>query len=206
MADAGAATVEMLIEVIHQCLRSGCFDVEHRQLFNAFGQQCVGYRSACTTGAHLYHLGTRRIGQAPAKAFGKTQAVGVVADALAVLEHHGIDCTNAPRFSREIVQQRQDRLLAREGNVQAGVTHRLGCGEQLLQRGAVQLQAVQVDQPVQVIQALGTAFVLMQRRGARGLDACADQAGENAAGGGRIHGETPLLFLEMAFSENVPFG
>ena len=72
-------------------------DVENAQLLYAFTQQRVGHRRSCATGAHLDHALTRSVLQATAKTFGKTQAIGVVADALAVLEHHRIHRADAAR-------------------------------------------------------------------------------------------------------------
>ncbi|MNQ65731.1 hypothetical protein D3C85_801950 [compost metagenome] len=58
----------------------------------------MGHCRPGTTGAHLYYTCTRHIGQAPAKAFGKAQAVGVMADTLAVLEHYGVHRADAARL------------------------------------------------------------------------------------------------------------
>ncbi|MNE26823.1 hypothetical protein D3C80_1202090 [compost metagenome] len=156
----------MCIEVIHQRLSPSQLDIEYRQLPDPFGQQRMGHRSPGTASTHLHHMTTWHVAQAATEAFGETQAVGVVADTLAVLEHHGIDRANASGFGGEVIEQRQDCLFAREGDVQAGVTHGFGSAEQLLQGAAVEFQLIQVDQPVQVVKAQGLAFVLVQCRGA----------------------------------------
>ncbi|MNM88596.1 hypothetical protein D3C81_1008170 [compost metagenome] len=170
----------------------------------------MGHCSPCAASAHLHYLTARRIGQATAKAFGKAQAVSVVADALAVLEHHGVDRADALGLRRQLVEQRQDRLFAWESDVQAGEAHVLSCCQQLFEGAAVEFELVQVDQPVQVIQALRGAFALVQRRGARGLDAGADKAGENAGGGGQTHAENSIVVLGDGMGviqlENVPNG
>ena len=86
----------------------------------------MGHCRARTTGAHLHHALARYVVQVAPKAFGEPQAVGVMTDAFATLEHYGVDRTNAPGFIGELIEQRQDRLLARVGNVQPGEVHQLG--------------------------------------------------------------------------------
>ncbi|MNP42881.1 hypothetical protein D3C76_1366720 [compost metagenome] len=99
-----------------------------------------------------------------------------MADAFAVLQHHGVDRANAAGFWRQFVEQRDDRLLARKGDVEAGEVHSLGCQQQFGQGVAVELQLIEIDQAIQITQILGIAFMLVQGRGAGSLDACADQA------------------------------
>ena len=111
-----------------------------------------------------------------------------MADAFAVLEHHGVDRANTHGFVGQFVEQWQNRLFARVGNVQAGELHHLGGVQQVGQGIEVQLQRFQVDQAIQVAQALGITFVFMQGRRAGGLDTCADQAGEDA----RFHRAHPF--------------
>ena len=76
----------------------------------------------------------------------------------------------------ELVQQRDDRLLAGVGDVEAGKARALGGEQQVGQRLGAEAQRLQVDQLVDVAQALLGALLLVHRRGARGLDAGADQA------------------------------
>ncbi|MNP59456.1 hypothetical protein D3C76_1544530 [compost metagenome] len=101
-----------------------------------------------------------------------------MADAFAILEHHGVHRTDTVRLVRQLIEQRDHRLLAREGDVQPGEAHALGVVQQRRKGVHVQLELVEVDQPVQVADALGVALVLVQGRGARGLDAGADQPGQ----------------------------
>ncbi|MNP31030.1 hypothetical protein D3C76_1241340 [compost metagenome] len=129
MADTRQGTTEMCIEVIHQRLRPRHFDIEYSQLTNPFRKHRMGHSRASTTGPHLYDPTPRCFDQTTAKAFGETQAVSVMSDALAVLEHHGIDCANAAGFRGQLIKQRQDRLFTREGDIQAGETHGLCGGE-----------------------------------------------------------------------------
>ncbi|MOA23871.1 hypothetical protein D3C78_1445210 [compost metagenome] len=124
----------------------------------------MGHGRASATGTHLHHLAPCNVGQATAQAFGKAQAIGVVADALAVLEHHGIYRADTAGLVGQFVEQRQDRLLERVRNVQPGETGMLRGFEQAGQGTVVQLQLVGVDQPVQVAQGLGVAFVFVQGR------------------------------------------
>ncbi|BBR54423.1 hypothetical protein WP4W18C03_27500 [Pseudomonas putida] len=150
----------------------------------AFTKQRMSHRRARAAGAHLYHLVTCHIRQAPAQAFGKAQAVGVVADPLAVFEHDSVHRTDAFSLLRQLIEQRQDRLLERVGDVEAGKPGALGRIQQAGQSAVIQAQLVGVDQPVQVAQGLGVALVLVQRRGPRGLDTTADQPGQDSV---RVH-------------------
>ncbi|MCY1356535.1 hypothetical protein D9M69_429900 [compost metagenome] len=182
----------MLVEAVHQGLATDGVHFEQGQAFDAFGQQGVGHGGTGATGAHLHHLAALHIRQAAPEAFTEAQAIGVVADPLAVLQHHGVHRADAGGLGGEFVQQRDDRLLAGEGDVQAGVAHAFGGAEQVGEGAAVQFQLVQVDQPVEVAQALGVTLVLVHGGGAGSLDTGADQAGEDgvlALG----HGAHPLL-------------
>ncbi|MNM98771.1 hypothetical protein D3C81_1113100 [compost metagenome] len=165
-ADHGAPGTEVGIQVVHQGLCTGRVHFEQYQPLDPFTQQGMGHGRTGTTGTHLHHLAPCHIRQATAQAFGKTQAVGVVADPLAVLEHHGVHRADAAGFVRQFVEQRQDRLLERVGDVEPGETGVLGGVEQAGQGAVVQLQLVGIDQPVQVAQRLGITFVFVQGRGA----------------------------------------
>ncbi|MNP34308.1 hypothetical protein D3C76_1275890 [compost metagenome] len=85
----------MLVEVVGQGLGTVAIHIEDAQLAHTFTEQRMGDCRTGTAGAHLYYTCARHISQAAAKAFGKAQAVGVVADALAVLEHHGVHRADA---------------------------------------------------------------------------------------------------------------
>ncbi|MNR48475.1 hypothetical protein D3C85_1677190 [compost metagenome] len=103
-----------------------------------------------------------------------------MADTLAILEHHGVHRADALGFGREFVEQRDDCLLARKRDVQTSEVHALSGHQQLRQGRAVEVQLIEVDQPIDVAHALGIALVLMQRGGSGGLDAGANQSGEYA--------------------------
>ena len=184
----GTAGAKPLGEVIHKLKGTGAVDIENTQLLHAFSQQRMGHRRARATGTHLHYALARHIMQVTPETFGEPQAVSVMADALAVLEHHGVDRANASGFGRQLIQQRQDCLLARVGNVQSGEVHLLRGPQQVGQGVEVQVQRLKVDQAIQVAQALGVTFLFMQCGGAGGLDTGADQAGENT----RFHQAFPL--------------
>ena len=140
----------MGIQVVHQCLRTGRVHFEQHQPLDPFTQQGMGHRRTGAAGTHLHHLAACHVGQATAQAFGKAQAVGVMADPFAVLEHHGIHRADATGFVRQLVEQRQNRLFERVGDVEPGEAGVLRGVEQAGQGAVVQLQLVGVDQPVQV--------------------------------------------------------
>ena len=100
MAYLGATAAETLGEVIRQVAGAGGVHVKNTQLFHTLGQQCMRHCRARAAGAHLHHALARHVIEVTSKAFGEPQAIGVVADALAVLEHHGIHRANAPGFVR----------------------------------------------------------------------------------------------------------
>ncbi len=152
----------------------------------------MGNRRARTASPHLDYALHGNPFQATAKTFSEAQAVGIVADTFAVLEYHRIDRANASGLGGQLVEQRNDRLFAREGDVQPGEGHAFGGLQQLGQGVDVQLQRVQVDQSIQVAQPLGIAFALVHGGCARGLDAGADQPGQYGGGGVAAHGFAPL--------------
>ena len=121
-----SAPAEVLVEVVRQVLGAFTVYVENTQVPYAFAQQRVGHCRASATGTHLDHPLACSVLQATAKTFGKPEAIGVVADTFAILQHHGIHRADAARFVRQFVEQRDDRLLAREGDVQPGVVHPFG--------------------------------------------------------------------------------
>ncbi|CAH0322281.1 hypothetical protein SRABI112_05372 [Pseudomonas mediterranea] len=181
VSGTGPASTEVLVQIVGQGFGTAEFDVKDTQGLDTFRQQRMGNGRAGTSGAHLHHGSTRNIAEAAAKTLGKPEAVGVVADALAALEHHGVHRANAAGLCRELIEQRDDRLLAGEGDVQAGEAHAFGGGQQIGQGTAVEFQRVEVDQSIEIAHALGIAFMLVERGSARRLDACADQAGQYGA-------------------------
>ncbi len=94
----------MLIEVVHQALRTLRLDLEHGEALDACAQQRMSHGSARTTCTHLHHMLAWRLVQPALETFGKTQTVGVVPDALSVLEDHGVDRADAACFIRQFVQ------------------------------------------------------------------------------------------------------
>ena len=96
-----------------------------------------------------------------------------------VLEHHRVDGAERARIGGQLVEERDDRLLAGMGDVEAGEA------EALAPRSGARASAstpspsaVEVDELVHVAQALLGALALVQARRARRLDAGADQAAE----------------------------
>lgn len=86
---------------------------------------------------------------------------------------------DAARLGGEVVEQRDDRLLAGKGDVEAGEAGALGGLQQLGQGIGREAKHVQVDQAVEVSEALGVAFAFVHGGRQRGLDAGADEAGED---------------------------
>jgi hypothetical protein len=105
----GATAAEMLVEVVRQAL-ARCVHVENTQLLHAFAQQCMGHRRARAAGTHLHDALAARP-SSHGESLRQTQAIGVVADALAVLEHHGVHRADAAGFRRQFVEQRMIACL-----------------------------------------------------------------------------------------------
>jgi hypothetical protein len=106
----GATAAEMLVEVVRQAL------ARSRSTSKILSCCTPSLSSAWATAAPappapICTTRSRHVLQATAKAFGKTQAIGVVADALAVLEHHGVHRADAPGFRRQFVEQRMIACL-----------------------------------------------------------------------------------------------
>ena len=102
----------MLVEVVREGLGPRRVDVEQDQPLDALGEQRMGHCRAGAARAHLHHALARRAGQAAPKALGEAQAVGVVADAPAIAQHHGVHRADAACLGGEVIEQWDDRLLA----------------------------------------------------------------------------------------------
>ena len=95
---------EVLVEVVREGLGPRRVDVEQDQPLDALGEQRMGHCRAGAARAHLHHALARRVGQAAPKALGEA-AVGVVADAPAIAQHHGVHRADAACLGGEVVEQ-----------------------------------------------------------------------------------------------------
>ena len=109
---------------------------------------------ASATRTQQHHAPHICIRQRTLKAPGPARAVGVVANQLAVAQDHCIDSAHGGRFVRQRVQQRQHRLLAGVGDVQAGEADGSRGRQQVGQQVRTGMRAVQVDQLVMKAQAV----------------------------------------------------
>jgi hypothetical protein len=141
------------------------------------------HRRPCAAGAELDRAVLAHVRQAAPNALGEAPPIGVVADPPAVLEHHGVDGAQRPRVVGQGVQQRDHRLLAGMGDVEAGEAAPLSRLDQFRQGLDAAAELLEVDQLVLVTQPLFGAFAHMHGRSPRRLDAGADQAD---AEGGRV--------------------
>ena len=103
-ADLGPSRAETVCEVIRQVLGTAGVHVENAQVLNAFRQQRMGHRRACAAGTHLDHASPNDILQVAPETFREPQAVGVMADAFARFEHHGVDRPNAPGLVGQFIE------------------------------------------------------------------------------------------------------
>ena len=142
----------------------------------AHGQRGMRDRRTRAARAKLHHAFQRHIRQAALERARETGPVGVVADAFAVLEQHRVDRAECAGVVGEFVEQRNHRLLARIRDVQSVEAHAFGGGEQIGQRGAIELQRFQIDAAVHVVQPELAALFFVHRGSQRSADARADQA------------------------------
>jgi len=154
-------------QIRRECRRFRGIDVEHGELARTKPQCRVRDRRAGAARAELHHALEPCVGQAAPEALGEAPPVGVVAGQPAVADHHRVHCVERPRVFRQAVEQRNDRLLARIGDVQAGEAHALRRGEQLRERLDADTELVEIDELVEVAQALLVGFALVQGRRAR---------------------------------------
>ncbi len=164
--------------------RTRAVHVEDGELLRAHHQRRVRDRRAGAARTELHDAVELRIGQAAAEPLGEARPVGVVADEPAALDHDRVHRVEGARILRQLVEERNDRLLARIGDVQPGEAHPLRSGKQLGQRLDTQAELVEIDELVHVTKALLVALALVHRGRARGLDARADQAAKKRLSGG----------------------
>ncbi len=158
---------------------AGRIGVDDGEAVDAERQQRVRDRSAGAAGAELHHAAARHVRELAPEAFGKARPVGVVPDRAAVLEHDGVHGAERARIRGEGVEERDHRLLAGMGDVEPGKTEAPGGGQKLGKRVRRKAEGGDVDDLVDIAQALLGAFALVQARRARCLDAGADEAGKD---------------------------
>ncbi len=141
-------------------------------------QQGVRDGGAGAAGAELHHALARRVHQLALEALGEARPIGVVPDRAPVLEHHGVDGAERLRIGGKLVEQRDHRLLAGVGDVETGETEASRGCQQIGKGLDSEPERRDVDELVDVWQALLGAFALMQARRARRLDARADETAE----------------------------
>ena len=152
--------------------------VEDRKLADTKRQGGMGDRGAGPARSQLNRPVALDVGQAAPEALGEAPPVGVVAVAAAVLEHDGIDRAQLAGIVGQLVQQRDDRLLAGIRHVEPVEAHPLGGGQQLGQGFRTDAKLVDVDQLVDVTNTLLGALALVHGWRTGALDTGPDQAGQ----------------------------
>ena len=151
-------------QAIRQISRSGSIGIDQRQLPDTKPQRGVGHGAACPAGTELHHPIQPHIRQPTPERGGETRCIGVVADPLAVLQHHGVHGADCTGVVGDFMQQRQHQLLARMCDVQPVEAHTLRRRQQVRQRFHAQRQRRQVDQPIQIAQTQRFTFLHMHGR------------------------------------------
>ncbi len=163
-------------QVVHQRPRLLGPPVEHEEPPSRHSHQRMRDRGAGTARAKEHHpveIGARqRLLEAPAP----SGSVGVVADKAPVPVDDRVDRADRAGLLGELVQQRHDRLLAGEGDIQASEAHDPRCRKQHRQRLRAAARTFQVDQLIVQAQAMASCLLLLHRGRERGADARTDQA------------------------------
>jgi hypothetical protein len=133
-------------------------------------QLSEGTRGARAASAQLDHAVDRRTRQPAPERRREAERVGVVPDAPAAREDHRVDGADVSRLRGQVVEQPDDLLLERMGDVDADEAGGLGAIEQRAETG------LGVEQRVREVEAVRTPLGLVQRRRERGLDPRPDQA------------------------------
>ncbi len=149
--------------------------VEYRQLTDAELDRRVRHRRAGAAGAQLHHSVALRIGEAATEILRVTGHVRVVADPLAVAQHHRVHCAKRFRVVGQFMQQGDDGLLAGKGDVEALKSRPLRRKQEVRQCLGSKVELLQVDKLVDDAKALTRALALVQGRRQRRLDPRADQ-------------------------------
>ena len=76
------------------------FHVMDGQPADTLAEQRLGHGRPCAAGAELHDFAERGVRQAAGKTLGEARAIGVVADAAAALQHHGVHRAECLRFLR----------------------------------------------------------------------------------------------------------
>ncbi len=153
--------------------------VDDGDLPGAQGERGVGDGRARAAGAELHDPLQRRVGQAPGEGRGEAGDVRVVTGGPAgVVEDDRVDRAERLGLRGERVQVLDDELLARVGDVQPVEAEVPGGAQQVAHGLGRHPEGVDVDQPVQVAQALPVGLPLVQGRAERRADAGADQSDE----------------------------
>ena len=142
----------------------------------------MGDRRAGPAGTEQHHVAERRAGQPTGEPVGEPGPVGVVADAAPAGEQDRVDRADRGRLGGQVVQARQDRLLARVSDVQPGEAHPPGLGEQRADVTGRHAEPIDVDQLVEIPQAEFVRLPLVQWWAQRGGDGRADQSDQEPAG------------------------
>jgi hypothetical protein len=105
----------------------------------------------------------------------ESRAVRVEPLALAVAEHHRIDCVDGTGFIGKLLEERQHGLLARIRDVESVESRGFGRFDQPRQIGDALPALCEVDELIVKRESLAPGFLLVQRGRARSLDSFADQ-------------------------------
>jgi hypothetical protein len=152
------------------------FTIENAQRPGAEAQHRIGARRAGAAGANENYAFDVRLRQRAAKAPAPAGTVGVVADEAVTVAHDRIDRADGARLRGDIVEHRDDELLARISDVQACVAHYFGGAQELRKRFHAHAGSFEVDELVVHAQPVLAPLLLVQRGRQGALNARANQS------------------------------
>lgn len=154
-------------------------NVVNSQNLDTFFEKRVGHGSSRAARAELQDTAVGNASQVTPKRFRKSIAVGIVTDALAFAKDDGVHGSKGFCIFRKLIEQGEDVLFAREGDVQSCKSHALGRDEEFRKCVGRQMQFIDVNELIEAVQPLDRTLPLMHGRGKGGLNPGADQAEEN---------------------------
>ena len=124
-------------------------DVIDDQGLDAFSKKSVGHGGSRTASAKLQDCTGGNAREVAPERFGKSIAVGVVAEALAVAKDDGVHRSKGLSFLGKMVKQGENALFAGEGDVQAGKAHALGSAKKFRKSIDRQVEFIEVNELIE---------------------------------------------------------
>jgi hypothetical protein len=156
-------------------------EIEDRELRDPERERRMSHGGCGAACPELNHPVSPRVRHPSTEGLGKAVPVGVVADPPAVFEHDRVDGAEGPGRFGQFGQERYDGLLAGVRDVEPVEAQVLGGRQDFGQVPHPSSNPLQIDQAVDVRDALGRPFRFVQGGREGALNALADQAAQDGA-------------------------